>query len=592
MVRAVFQYLAFGVAYFAAAALPIALTRLEGGVALLWIATALLTAKLRTTDRQTWPWWLSIAGSASVVATGLFGLGWAAAVPMMALNLLDAWLAQRVLSSFEARRGAVSAEWQAPAIIAACVAGAMVTAIPAATVTMLATGTSLSGNAMNWLLGHALGSLTFGPFMHLCVRGQMRPWLVRVLTGRDPNSLAAVGLLVAVCAVSFSQHNQALLFLPVLAFTVLSYSAGVHGAALGSVIVGVIGGGLTLASHAGMGFATPAATFQFFQFYLGITMLTLLPVSVVVTARDEMTKSVRRSEASYRLLADNIEDVVVNLDLHGRLTYASPSIGNFAGQAPLEMVGSSVLDMIEPGFQAMAWDSLVETIARRGEPLTFEFVGAAAGEQKRWFEMQGRCVLGEGGEPVGVVGTIRETSARKLLETALRSAAETDQLTGVFNRRAFLDAARATAQNSVSSCLAVFDIDHLRAINMVHGIEAGDLALSSFGEVGRRTLRERDLLGRLEGDSFALLLPNTTLAQAEAHCERLLTALAGERIRLSGRPLEVTASAGLARLTGDFDDALQVAHEELESAKAGGRARVSCLGKPQLGEVHLPRKSA
>lgn len=587
MIRLKLQHLTFGAAYFVIAAVPITLTRLEGGVALLWIATALLTAKLRITERRCWPGWLFAAGAASVIATGALGLGWSAAVPMMVLNLLDAWTAQRVLSSFEARRGAVSAEWQAPALVAACLAGAIVTMIPAAVVTMSATGTSLTGNAINWLVAHALGSLAFGPFMHLCVRGQMRPWLVRMLTGGEPKSLAATALLLAICAVSFSQHNPALLFLPVLAFTILSYSAGVHGAALGSVIVGLVGGGLTLAGHAGPGFASPVAGFQLFQFYLGITMLTLLPVSVVITARHEMAESLQRSEASYRLLADNIGDVVVNLDLNRRLTYASPSIRSFSGQSPSEIVGCSVFDLIEPAFHAMASDALAETIARRGEPLSFEFVGATRADQKRWFEMQGRCVLGEAGEPTGIVGTMRETSARKLLETALRSAVETDQLTGLFNRRAFFEAARATALNGAASCLVVFDIDHLKAINVVHGIEAGDLALSSFAEVGRRMLRERDLLGRLEGDSFALLLSNTTLLQAEIVCRQFLTALAGERIRLGGRPIEVTASAGVTVLTDNFDEALQAAHVQLGRAKKSGRGRVSCGSALALREVRL-----
>lgn len=582
MSRPGFHHLTFGFAYFIAAAVPIALTRLDGGVAFVWIATALLTAKLRTTARRGWALWLLAAGSGSIVATSLFGLGWKAAPAMMAFNLIDALIAERILSKIGARRGAVSAEYKGPAIVAACLAGALVTMIPAGAVTMLAAGTPLTSNAINWLVGHALGSLIFGPFMHLCVRGEMHPWLVRMITARELNSLAAVLLLVTICVVTFSQQSAALLFLPVLALTVLTYCTGLQGAAFGSVVLGLIGGGFTLTNHGETEFGSAAVTFQFFQFFLGVTVLTMLPVSVVISTRHEMAKRVQRSDAGYRLLADNIEDVVVSLDLQGRVIYVSPSIRNFSGQLPADVVGSAALDMIEPGFHTVVQNAFDEMIAERGKAVTIEFIGATTGDNRRWFEMQGRCVLDDADVATGVIGTIRETTARKLLETALRSAVETDHLTGLFNRRAFLDAARATARSGGSSCLALVDIDHLNAINTVIGMEAGDRVLASLAEVSRRNLRERDLLGRLEGDNFALLLPDTTPEQAEIVCSQFLAAFAGQRLKWAGRPVEVAASAGLALLTDNLEDALRTARVALKQAKADGGARLCSLREPAI----------
>lgn len=572
MVRPGFQHLVFGIAYFCAAAVPIALTRLDGGVAFFWIATALLTAKLRTTDSREWVGWLGAAGAASILATGFFGLGWMAAPALMILNLFDAWIAAKVLSLVEARRGSISVESNVPAIVVACLAGAIATMIPAGAATAMAAGTSMTGNMANWVVGHTLGSLTFGPFMFLYMRGQMGPWITRVASGRDVHSLVAVLLLVAACVLAFNQRNLALLFLPVLALTMLTYRAGLPGAAFGSAVLGALGSGFMLAGHAGSDFGSPQLTFQFLQFYLGVTTLTMLPVSAVISARQDMTERLQHSEAGYRLLADNIEDVVVRFDLKGRLTYVSPSIRNLARQQPLDVIGTSALRMIEPSFHSAVRKSHLRMIAARGGPVTFEFIGVTPDEQQRWFEMQGRCVLDVAGRPVSVIGTVRETTGRKMLEAALSSAAESDQLTGLLIRRAFFDAARVTSRSGSECYLAVFDIDHLDAINTVIGNEAGDLALVTFAGVCRRIVGSRDLLGRLESDQFGLLLPNTTAERAEFVCRRLLAVFASQRLAYRGRPIMMTASAGLALLEDDLETSMRTARAALNHAKTGGRA--------------------
>ena len=572
MARLRLRYLAFGVTYFGAAALPIAFTRLEGGVAFVWIATALLTAKLRTTNPRDWPTWLGAAGVASIIATGFCGLGWTAAPALMVLNLLDALAAAAVLSAMGKRRSAMSAESDVPAFVAACLAGAVATMIPAGLTATFASGTPFASNVANWVIGHTLGSLTFGPFMFLCLRGQMRPWLARLVRGRDNHSLVAILGLIAACALAFSQRHVPLLFLPVLALTALTYRAGLPGAAFGSVVLAAIGGGLTLASQAGWDFGTPAVTFQFLQFFLGITTITMLPISAVISARKDMTERLQLSEAGYRLLADNIEDVVVQLDPKGRLTYVSPSIRNVERRRPVDVVGNFALTLIDPRFHSSARRAHVRMIAARGEPVTFEFVGVTGEEQARWFEMQGRCLLDASGEPVGVIGTVRETTDRKVLEIALTSAAETDQLTGLLTRRAFFDAARITAQNSTGCYLALFNIDHLDAINIVIGNEAGDLVLATFARAGRRIVSERDLFGRLEGDTFALLLPHTSRERAELVTKRVLAAFASERLTQEGRPIAISASAGLAELEVDLEAAVRTARLALVEAKQSGRA--------------------
>lgn len=566
------QHLCFGLAYFTAAAVPIALTRFDGGVAFVWIATALLAARLRTADRRTWGGWMAIAGAASALATGLFGLGWKAAPALVVLNLIDALVVTWVLGWIEARQKSIAVESHVSAIVAASLAGAMVTMVPAGAVTTLVTGTLTASNASNWVIGHALGSLTFGPFMFLCLRGRMRSWLVDVLRGRAPYAPLRILLLIGSSSVAFTSAHLTLLFLPVLALTALTYRTGLPGAAFGSVVLAVLGGVFTLAGRGGMEFGSPALTFQFLQFFLGATTLTMLPVSAMISARREMVARLAHSEAGYRLLADNIEDVVVQLDRRGRITYVSPSVRNFAGQEPAQVLGTSALQLVDPRCRPGARAGFVKLLAAQGEPVSFEFAGTVGDDQTRWFEMQGRCVLGADGEAESIVGTVRETTDRKMLESALSSAAETDPLTGLLNRRAFLDATQTTAAASATCCLAVFDMDHLDAINAMFGNAAGDLALQTFAGVARTVVRARDLVGRLEGDTFGLVLPNTSFDQAEAICRRVLVVLASERVIYDGRAVTLAASAGLAPFADDLDAAMRAARSALALAKAEGRA--------------------
>jgi diguanylate cyclase (GGDEF)-like protein/PAS domain S-box-containing protein len=572
MDRPALQPWIFGLAYFAAAAGPIVAFRLEGGVALFWIASALLTAKLRTTDPTHWKAYLVAAGMASLLATGLLGLGWLAAPALMVLNLIDSLFATKVLAIIEKRRGAISIERDGPLLVLACLLGAFVTAVPAAAVTHLVTGTSFTGNTVNWLISHTLGSLTFGPFMAYCMRGEMRPWMARMLRCKDLPSLGVILLLCVTSLIAFNYDTMTLLFLPVLALVLLAYRTGLQGAALGCVLLGVIGLTSILIGTPASEFGDRVATFQFFLFFLASTTLIVLPIAAAVSARRAMTQRLVESEDGYRMLADNIEDIVFSCDLRGRLTYVSPSIRTINGSGPAGVLGQSALTMIDPRFHDQARQGLREMIRADGHPVTVEFVGKTNGEYERWFELRGRCA-GDAGEARRVIGTIRETTMCKVLENALTSAVEADSLTGLMNRGAFFRAADATASNSSDACwLAVFDLDHITAINTVIGNDAGDLVLTTFASVARQVVRSKDILGRLEDDAFALLLPNTSADQAQVVCERLLAAFAGAHIVHAGRPIVASASAGVAALANDLDASVQAARKAVVAAKKSGGA--------------------
>lgn len=158
-------------------------------------------------------------------------------------------------------------------------------------------------------------------------------------------------------------------------------------------------------------------------------------------------------------------------------------------------------------------------------------------------------------------------------------AAQTDELTGLMNRRAFFEQGqRLYAQcrhQQQPLCALMMDMDHFKAINDTHGHQAGDQVLRQIGGVISTSFRQDDVYGRLGGEEFAVLLPNTSLETAHAIAEQLVKAIAG----LASEPVHgLTASLGLASTQAedlDLHGLMNTADKALYRAKALGRNQVA-----------------
>ncbi|WP_163881421.1 GGDEF domain-containing protein [Rhizobium laguerreae] len=175
----------------------------------------------------------------------------------------------------------------------------------------------------------------------------------------------------------------------------------------------------------------------------------------------------------------------------------------------------------------------------------------------------------------------RLTQDRETLVGELRSAAQTDLLTGLYNRRGFEVAASAllTQAEHGSRWISVvlFDLDHFKKINDVHGHDAGDAVLRQVAGIARENFRSFDLLVRHGGEEFLALLPDSTPDDAAIVAERVRLAIEATEIPLpSGDILKVTASFGCAGRANEvtnrnFEDLVKRADLALYAAKASGR---------------------
>ncbi|WP_159710826.1 GGDEF domain-containing protein [Sphingomonas sp. AX6] len=187
---------------------------------------------------------------------------------------------------------------------------------------------------------------------------------------------------------------------------------------------------------------------------------------------------------------------------------------------------------------------------------------------------------------LGIAGMIGVGAARAHVRAVALSArlhymASHDELTGLLNRRSFFAALQRerdlSARTGRSLAVAIVDIDLFKRINDSHGHRAGDIVLTHVATLLTDTLRSHDLVGRIGGEEFAVLMPHTEISAARTICERLRRIIARSTVPLpSGVEATITISTGIATFENDEDrDSLMGrADHALYAAKSGGRNQV------------------
>lgn len=178
---------------------------------------------------------------------------------------------------------------------------------------------------------------------------------------------------------------------------------------------------------------------------------------------------------------------------------------------------------------------------------------------------------------------LRDVSDKRDAIETRRKSLFCDHLTGVANRRAFFEAAELELGRNRRAprptALILVDADHFKAINDRHGHAGGDAVLRQLGQTLAATFRQVDVVARVGGEEFAVLLPSSDLEGALAVAERLRALVAAGPVPFEGVRIPCTISAGVAVCDGEklgLEALMKRADEALYAAKAGGRNRVEC----------------
>ncbi len=196
-----------------------------------------------------------------------------------------------------------------------------------------------------------------------------------------------------------------------------------------------------------------------------------------------------------------------------------------------------------------------------------------------WWKVWLRVVFTASALPFsGMVFFLFGTLAMRRRE--LEDLVRTDMLTGLANRRTFMTQleieSHRHARNKRPFCLIMCDVDHFKKINDTWGHPAGDAVLTELGRILKRTSREQlDTAARIGGEEFAVLMPETSLSQAQIVAEAMSAGVRSSIFVFDGQEVTVTQSVGIAQTNlGDGNAALRLADDNLYEAKRAGRDRI------------------
>lgn len=251
---------------------------------------------------------------------------------------------------------------------------------------------------------------------------------------------------------------------------------------------------------------------------------------------------------------------------------------------PLRIVHPDDRDLVARGLAAAT--SVVST-------RDIEFRITRKDGEVRWCAAASQPVMDTAGNVRGFRASARDITDRKALEERLNHLAETDVLTGVFNRRKFLELMPREMYRAerygVPLSIALFDLDHFKKVNDTYGHGAGDECLKAFADLVQGVVRKSDVLARIGGEEFVLMLPETPAAEAVALTDRLRKMTAEMTFNFDKDQVTVTTSAGVATASaGDkcVEDLMDRADQALYEAKEGGRNKV-VLAKPATQELSV-----
>jgi diguanylate cyclase (GGDEF)-like protein/PAS domain S-box-containing protein len=297
-----------------------------------------------------------------------------------------------------------------------------------------------------------------------------------------------------------------------------------------------------------------------------------------ITERRLDEEAIRESEARLRLMLETSPIAVRIAGEGGRKVL-------FANQRYAELIQSSpdaVLGVDPDQYYANANDykEVLDVLAQGGQ-VTHRLIELKMPDGPAKWALASYLILTYEGQPA-VLGWFYDVTKQKQTEQQLEFLARTDALTGLHNRRSFMEIAESELSRAIRHggqlAILMLDIDHFKSINDTHGHRVGDSVLQAFGTLCQKALRPYDTMGRVGGEEFAIVLPQASLDQALGVAERIRQLI--ERTRLSqehGLPLQFTVSIGVTAVsdsTTNIDTLLNQADTALYEAKHAGRNRV------------------
>ena len=577
--------IATGVGYYLAAIAALALTRGTDGIATLWPSSGILFAVLLITPRDRIGWHVAAAAVGSLCANLQAGNAVPLSIGFTVANMGESMIAAWLLRT----RSRCRVSFVDPGGLKCFCMAALMATTSAATIAVSTAPVPSMGFWFSWFTTDLLGILIVTPLMLIAERivrgGATRPRRREVV-----EAIAMFAMVAIVAGLTFSQSSYPLLFVPMLAILAATFRLGPLGAAGGVLIVTAVS---SIAISIGSGphvliDGGSQARSLFMQFYLLALFASALPVAALLATRAKLAEQLAEKMRLLQLAEGAAHVGHWRLDAGtGTITWSREvfRIHGIDGETPPAL--DSAIEAYHVDDRPLVSERL-EAAIRDGHGFAFTArIVRPDGEVRNVFS-RGEIDRNAGDGPPGLFGIIQDITTQVAHEAALEEArlraedaaaqatimAETDQLTGIANRRrtsfALEQAVQASRDSGRPVAIAMFDIDHFKRINDIYGHQTGDEVLKRIAADAGGELRGADTLGRFGGEEFVIVLPDATANVAMMVAERVRVA-----IEAGGDNPRVTISIGVAELAtgetchtllGRADQALYVAKREGRNA--------------------------
>ncbi|MEN6408866.1 MAG: diguanylate cyclase, partial [Anaerolineaceae bacterium] len=288
--------------------------------------------------------------------------------------------------------------------------------------------------------------------------------------------------------------------------------------------------------------------------------------------RRTMADALRESEERYRTLVENQGEGVAILDLELRFTFTNPAAESIFGVPPGGLIGKPLTNFIHPDQKERLMDEIADSAT--GGKFIFEADIQTAGGSERNLILTANVRRGTDDAVSGIFAVFRDNTDRKQAEIKLRFLSTHDTLTELFNRTYFEEEmVRLAMSRQFPISLIVVDVDGLKHVNDNYGHPRGDELLRRTAGVLRASFRLEDLVARIGGDEFGILLPNADAIAAARGIERVRKFLASHNATNQGLQISLSLGAATAEMHESLTETYKRADQAMYMDKISRRGR-------------------
>lgn len=574
-----------------------AVRAVSGEVLPIWAANGVLLAQALTT-RETRRLYVLTGGALGFLGADLTqGDSLYVSSSFVAANIVEVVIAllfaPRVASTAELARPRRCLSFMAGAVVLApAVSGAV-----AVSLLHVRFGAHPFASFRDWVVADALGMTIFTPAALVFFSGELRAlWR----SERRNRTLALLALLAGVTLIVFSQGTWRLTYWALPPVAVLAFEAELAAVFVGVLLLIAIAMAFTLHGQAALWIEphheSNHARIIALQLFVLAALGMAFPINALQAQRRKLLDLLRESEQRYRALAENADDVVMQLSLNGTVTYVSPRVQSKLGYLPAALMGTGVLGLVHPADRG-AVESAIEAVQRDRGEVAIRYRARRANGSHIWVQSLLSPAFTLPHRPFDALAfTMRDINASTLEEQRreaeqieLKRLAYVDGLSGLYNRRHFdIELKRSlfsvdTQDANAGIVLLLVDIDEFKAYNDAYGHQAGDDCLRAVASAIAAAVPQAGIAARYGGEEFAIILGDSDPDDAVEIAERIRCGVELQRIPHAASSRQtVTVSVGVAAARSGADVTVCMlvgaADAALYRAKRLGRNRIASQG--------------